>query len=58
MIILANAADAGELLGNFRGGVGRAVVHEDDFVVGIGQAGERFEAGIERTRAIVAGDHH
>src|SRR5437867_1312531 len=57
-MILANAADSGELPGNFRSGGGRAVVHEDDLVVWIGQASKGFQARFERAGAIVAGDHN
>ena len=53
---MAKVADAAVQEGDLPGGVGRAVVHQDDFVVGIVQAEERLEAGLEGAFAVVGGN--
>ncbi len=58
VVVLAEVAHPRELPGDFRRGIGGTVVHENDFVIGIVQADERFEAGIQRAFAIEAGNHH
>lgn len=53
---LAETAHARIGLGYDRGGVGGAVVYEDDFVIRVGQAAAGFEAALEGSFTVSAGD--
>ena len=57
-IFLTDAADCGEASDDFLGVVGRAIVHEDDLVIGIVQFCERAKAGLERASAVETGNDH
>ena len=45
-------------LGDFEGPIGRAVIDDDDLVIGIVERFERDEAGLHRALSIVGADHH
>ena len=54
-MFLADARGVFVLRNDLRGGVGRAVVHHQDFVIGVVQTGQRIQARLEGAGAIVAG---
>ena len=57
-IFLSEGAGFGELLQDDRGVVGRAVVHDNDFVVRVVKAAKGFQAGLESAAAVVGGHDH
>src|ERR1043166_2236906 len=57
LVGLTEVTNGGKAAGNFRCAVSRTIVHEDDFVVWIVQAGQRFEEKLERARTVKSGDH-
>ena len=58
VLLVAKVADIGMREGDLPRRVGRAVVHQDHFVVRVIEPLQRIQAGLERALAVVAGHHH